>query len=202
MVKLFLDLNNDSITGNWQVSNLSGLITAAHIHNGPAGVNAGMFIPFNGLPLGGTFTTKDQSPALLLKAVLDNPSAYYVNIHSTAYPGGEIRGQLACAPAEPIASPTPTGLPTSTASATSLPEPLPTPKPIISIKQSLPFLSRSITQNICFPSRISKLSKSRSPRRSNALKTPPAPTTRSLYMPGNPPWCGCMSGWRRVLIHL
>ena len=118
------------------MSNLSGLITAAHIHNGPAGVNAGVFIPFNGLPLGGTFSTKDKAPALLLKAVLDNPSAYYVNIHSTAYPGGEIRGQLACAPAEPIASPTPTSLPTTTASATSLPEPSPTPKPIFSIKKS------------------------------------------------------------------
>jgi hypothetical protein len=118
IVKLLLDVNNGTITGNWQISNLSGTITAAHIHKGPAGVNAGVFIPFNGLPLGGSFATANNAAAVKLQAVLDNPSAYYVNVHSTAYPGGEIRGQLACAPEEPIASPTPTQTATVTATPT------------------------------------------------------------------------------------
>ena len=145
VVKLFLDLNNGTITGNWQVSNLSGLITAAHIHDGPAGVKAGVFIPFSGLPLGGSFATFDNAPSAKLKAVLDNPSAYYVNVHSTTYPGGEIRGQLTCAPAEPISSPTPTSLPTATASATSLPTPSPTPKPFISSKKQPPGIFKPVS---------------------------------------------------------
>jgi CHRD domain len=144
-VKLFLDLNNGTITGNWQVSNLSGLITASHIHDGPAGVKAGVFIPFSGLPLGGSFATVDKASAAQMQAILDDPSHFYVNVHSTTYPGGEIRGQLACAPAEPISSPTPTSLPTATASATSIPTPSPTPKPFISVKQKPPGIFKPVS---------------------------------------------------------
>jgi hypothetical protein len=142
IVSLFLDLNNGTITGNWQISNLNGSITAAHIHDGLAGVKGGVFLPFSGLPIGGSFATVDNAPVAKLKAILDDPSRYYVNVHSTTYPGGEIRGQLVCAPAQPVASPTSTLPPRPTEPVQStLPsrptEPTlsPTPKPFLPVKQ-------------------------------------------------------------------
>ena len=107
-VTLLLDVTSSSITGNWSITSLAGFITAAHIHNGPAGVNAGVFIAFTGLPPGGgSFATVNSAPVPKLQDVLANPPGFYVNVHTNAHPGGEIRGQLACAPAEPVASPTP-----------------------------------------------------------------------------------------------
>ena len=112
-VKLLFDLNAGSITGNWEIP-FAGSITAAHIHNGPAGVNAAVFIPFSGLPIGGSFATLNSAPVAKLQDVLNNPAAFYVNVHTQPYPRGEIRGQLVCAPAsEVVASPTPTATATS-----------------------------------------------------------------------------------------
>jgi len=69
---------------------LTGAETAAHIH-GPAihGTNAGVI---HGLPAGspkiGTFAYTDAQEQAILSG------RTYVNIHSTAAPGGEIRGQI------------------------------------------------------------------------------------------------------------
>ncbi len=78
----------------------SGLVAAesnAHIHGAAApGINAGVRF---GLPAGSPKVTVWNIPAadvVSLKAGL-----LYVNIHSTTYPGGEIRGQiLASTPAQ------------------------------------------------------------------------------------------------------
>jgi len=80
---------------NYELS-FSGLVapqTAAHIH-GPAavGVNAGILFPFpNGSPVFGTFGPF-LNPAVQLPQL--NGALWYVNVHSTTYPGGEIRGQI------------------------------------------------------------------------------------------------------------
>jgi hypothetical protein len=78
---------------NYELS-FSGLLgpqTGAHIH-GPAavGVNAGILFPFpNGSPVFGTF-----GPLLATQLTQLNGALWYVNVHSTVYPGGEIRGQI------------------------------------------------------------------------------------------------------------
>jgi uncharacterized protein (TIGR03437 family) len=88
----------------------SGAVTATglHIHNGAAGVNAGVVI---GTDLSGTNTVaidatgklriqkQVQFPAtnVLLSTVQDllvNPQGYYCNIHTTVNGGGAMRGQL------------------------------------------------------------------------------------------------------------
>ncbi len=67
--------------------------TAAHIHLGAAGKNGPVIVPLtksgdNGWAVGaGAKLTADQMKAF-------KAGDLYVNVHSTANPGGEIRGQL------------------------------------------------------------------------------------------------------------
>jgi hypothetical protein len=77
--------------------------TRAHIHKGPTGVNGPILWDF--LEAGVPVASIGDQPATLrgvarprAAAVLDdllaNPDQYYVNVHSTAFPGGAMRGQL------------------------------------------------------------------------------------------------------------
>ena len=95
--------------GVWNVqAAISGLtndsfIRAAHIHNGAAGVNAGVFVdtrltPANQIPTPGGAATINfegvQITQTQAQAVLNNPAGHYFNMHSPLNPGGVIRGQL------------------------------------------------------------------------------------------------------------
>lgn len=81
---------------SWNVTyaGLSGPATMAHFH-GPAapGANAGVALPIGGAgmtsPASGQATLNDAQVADLLAG------RWYVNIHTAANPGGEIRGQVA-----------------------------------------------------------------------------------------------------------
>jgi hypothetical protein len=64
--------------------------TAAHIHRGLAGVNGPPVVNFSA-SIGGGCAEADQD---LLKEILQNPSDFYVNVHTTVFPPGAIRGQL------------------------------------------------------------------------------------------------------------
>ena len=95
-----LSANLDKATSvlSWTVtySGLSGPVTAGHFH-GPAmmGQNAGVALPFTGSvesPIRGTATL---TPAQM-DAVMNGK--WYVNLHTAANPGGEIRGQVALYP--------------------------------------------------------------------------------------------------------
>ncbi len=65
--------------------------TAAHIHKAAVGKNGPVIFPLTGGPIVWKGTTPKLTPAQLadLKAGL-----YYVNVHSRANPGGEVRGQV------------------------------------------------------------------------------------------------------------
>lgn len=70
----------------------SGTTAAAgHIHKGAIGVAGAVIFPFSSLtsPITYTSAALDATQEADLMANL-----YYVNLHSTAFPGGEIRGQL------------------------------------------------------------------------------------------------------------
>ena len=79
---------------SWTInySGLSGPASAAHFH-GPAeaGKNAGVAVPIPNQassPVKGEATLNDNQAADL------QAGRYYVNIHTAANPGGEIRGQV------------------------------------------------------------------------------------------------------------
>src|SRR3984885_6977721 len=90
------DINYDPATKklSWKVtySGLSGPATAGHFH-GPAevGKNAGVAGPITNIassPPEGSAPLTDAQAADLMAG------KYYVNVHTAANPGGEIRGQV------------------------------------------------------------------------------------------------------------
>ena len=74
------------------VSNLTTPVILAHIHRGAAGTNGPVVVdfmePVNGL------NGCVHADAALIKDIRQNPSAYYVNVHTTMFQVGEVRGQL------------------------------------------------------------------------------------------------------------
>jgi Cu/Zn superoxide dismutase len=74
---------------HYEFSGLSSNQTAAHIHIAPPGMNGGVSIPLpSGSPVDGTFVLTDAQRTALLAGNM------YVNVHTTMFPGGEIRGQI------------------------------------------------------------------------------------------------------------
>jgi hypothetical protein len=67
--------------------------TAAHIHVGPAGV-AGPVVVGLAPPTSGTSSGCVSADPALIKAIIQNPEQYYVNVHNADFPAGAVRGQL------------------------------------------------------------------------------------------------------------
>jgi uncharacterized membrane protein len=87
-----VDLDGNVLKWTITYSGTTGPVTAGHFH-GPAapGANAGVVLPLTGSlasPITGTATL---TPAQLadVKAGL-----WYINLHTAAHPGGELRGQV------------------------------------------------------------------------------------------------------------
>jgi hypothetical protein len=87
-------LNKQTNVLKWKViySGLSGPATAAHFH-GPAaaGVNAGVVVPF---PNPVTSPIEGQATITPAQAKELTSGLWYINIHTAANRGGEIRGQV------------------------------------------------------------------------------------------------------------
>lgn len=68
--------------------------TVTHIHKGAAGVSGPVVVdlvaPVNGISQGCTAMVDRE----LAKEIIKNPADYYVNVHSTEFRAGAVRGQL------------------------------------------------------------------------------------------------------------
>jgi Cu/Zn superoxide dismutase len=87
-VTVTYDTASKKLTWKGSVSGLTGNATAQHFH-GPAeaGKNAGVVVPIPNLTQGDAPLTDAQAADLLA-------GRWYVNVHTAANPGGEIRGQV------------------------------------------------------------------------------------------------------------
>jgi hypothetical protein len=91
--------NDGAIEWKVFVLNRAGeTFTAGHVHLGPAGVAGAVVLP---LHTGAATTARhirdrgeSSTSGTLGAAICANPSNYYVNYHTTVFPGGAIRGQL------------------------------------------------------------------------------------------------------------
>ena len=94
-VTLNSDTGQASFTIN--VSNITLPAAAAHIHEGARGVAGGVVVPLTAPDANGTATGTAAVDAALMQRMMDNPAGFYVNVHTTDFPGGAVRGQLAAA---------------------------------------------------------------------------------------------------------
>ena len=89
------EIDGDQLCYTLSARNLSADAIAAHIHVGPRKVAGPIVIPLM-VGVGTTWSVSDCTTAdpVLLDAIEANPGAYYVNVHTPMFPGGEIRGHL------------------------------------------------------------------------------------------------------------
>lgn len=99
------DSTHQNITVTITVANLGSPINNFHIHENPFGV-AGLvrvdLIGLGGVFNNGTMTGTFPIAADVASRMLANPANFYVNVHTTQFPGGAIRGQLAYVSGGPI----------------------------------------------------------------------------------------------------
>jgi hypothetical protein len=77
-------------------ADLTAPTTVAHIHEGPPGVSGPIIHPFATLPVGvtsGSFADVWTGLTAAQMTALETGNTY-INIHTTAFPAGEIRGQI------------------------------------------------------------------------------------------------------------
>src|SRR5258707_645456 len=99
------DSTRQNITVTITVSNLGAAINNFHIHENPAGVSWSVVV--NLIARGGPLVTGTMTATLPMAAdvalrMVQNPANFYVNVHTTQFPGGAIRGQLAFVSGGPV----------------------------------------------------------------------------------------------------
>ena len=90
----------DQITVDLSFSGLTASATAAHIHGpAPAGTNGPVVFFLTGVPAATSGTLHEQTFSVTPAQVVELESGLlYADMHTTTFPGGEIRGQLALVP--------------------------------------------------------------------------------------------------------
>ncbi len=112
LASFILNTDTGRLTYAVELADIDNLQGAAgiHIHTGAAGVNGPIEVflydgsapaPAPTEPLQGEVTLTPGQVA----AITGNPAGFYVNVHTTDFPGGEIRGQLAQTTGAPLRCP-------------------------------------------------------------------------------------------------
>lgn len=84
---LWFRASTNEVSWSIQVADIDPAV-AAHIHFAPVGVPGAVRVSFLGQLSGGPVFDADVA------AILADPTAWYVNVHTQAFPAGAIRGQL------------------------------------------------------------------------------------------------------------
>lgn len=116
LATLVINLSTNTWTLDIQFGTLTAPLSVAHIHRAPAGTNGPVILGLDGIALSGgrpswglltpgitSFNSggPQAAPFAFPSAEVANLLAgnTYINVHSQAFPGGELRGQLVPTPA-------------------------------------------------------------------------------------------------------
>jgi len=91
---LRLRLGQGQICHTLSVMNITLPATAAHIHVGAAGVAGADVVTLVTPDADGNVSGCVAVSRALVKQILMNPAGYYVNVHTSDFPDGAVRGQL------------------------------------------------------------------------------------------------------------
>jgi hypothetical protein len=90
-----INVGQKTICWKTSVSNIGLPATASHIHNAPAFIRGPIMVTLSPPDATGNATGclsgLDQA---LLRDILQQPEQYYVNVHTSEFPAGAVRGQL------------------------------------------------------------------------------------------------------------
>jgi len=76
------------------VENIMLPAIGAHIHVGGAGENGPVVVPLTPPDASGVYSGCARVSRELALAIIQNPENYYVNVHTSDFPNGAVRGQL------------------------------------------------------------------------------------------------------------
>lgn len=91
---LRLNPGQEEVCFELSVSNIALPATGAHIHVGTADVAGPVVVPLTAPDESGTSSGCVSADRDLILDIMQNPEGYYVNVHSTEFPAGAVRGQL------------------------------------------------------------------------------------------------------------
>ncbi len=91
--KVEVDLGQAQVCVEIEGEDLAGDVVAGHIHIGDAGENGPVLLNL-GVDSADFETCIDGVDLTVMAAIVRDPASHYINIHTTAVPSGEIRGQL------------------------------------------------------------------------------------------------------------
>jgi len=92
----FLTMNAGQEEVCWEitVADITLPATAAHIHIGAAGEPGPPVVTLSAPDESARTSGCADADRELIEAIFEDPSGYYVNVHTTDFPGGAVRGQL------------------------------------------------------------------------------------------------------------
>lgn len=89
------DMTNGQVCYTISVQNIAVPAAAGHIHRGAAGESGPVVVPFDVVPdASGNAASCVLVDAALLQEIAGNPAGFYVNIHTSEFPDGAVRGQV------------------------------------------------------------------------------------------------------------
>lgn len=91
---LTLNQGQGEVCYELHVENILLPASAAHIHVGPSTAPGPVVIGLSAPDATGHASGCVSADPELIKAIRQNPEAYYVNVHNSVYPAGAVRGQL------------------------------------------------------------------------------------------------------------
>ena len=91
-----VSINQETNEVCWDISVMNAMLpaTGAHIHVGAVGESGDVVVPLSEPDASGVASGCATVEADVVAAIVANPVGYYVNIHTSDFPDGALRGQL------------------------------------------------------------------------------------------------------------